>query len=132
MALAGNKDDKYEHQEVSENEAKMFAKEINAIFQKTSAKQSRGVDELFKLIAQKYIDPNTENLTNLTNDELKKRGQKLKVNGSDTNEQSKKNSCIYALLFELFDLVHLPVGLTNCVLEVEVAHQLVAERPAAC
>ena len=93
MALAGNKDDKYEHQEVSENEAKMFAKEINAIFQKTSAKQSRGVDELFKLIAQKYIDPNTENLTNLTNDELKKRGQKLKVNGSDTNEQSKKKCC---------------------------------------
>ena len=93
MALAGNKDDKYEHQEVSENEAKTFAKEINAFFQKTSAKQSRGVEELFKLTAQKYIDPNTQNLTNLTNDELKKRSQKLKLNGNTTNEESKKKCC---------------------------------------
>ena len=92
--MAGNKDDKYEHQEVSENEAKTFAKEINAFFQKTSAKQSRGVDELFKLIAQKYVNPNTENLTNLTNDELKKRGQKLKFNGKNGNSSDeKKRTC---------------------------------------
>ena len=91
MALAGNKDDRYEFQEVNDEEAKNFAKEINAIFQKTSAKQSRGVEELFKLIALKFINPNSENLSNLTGDELKKRGQQLKRD--QIKDQNKKKGC---------------------------------------
>ena len=34
-----------------------MAKELNAIFQTTSAKLGTGVNELFTLIAQKFIDP---------------------------------------------------------------------------
>ena len=47
MALAGNKNDMYEHEEVEENEGKELAKELGAIFQKTSAKESTGVEDLF-------------------------------------------------------------------------------------
>ena len=93
LALAGNKDDRYEFQEVPEEDARNFAKEIKAIFQKTSAKQSKGVDELFKLIAKKFIDPNAENLSNLTGDELKKRGQQLKRDEIKEKNKEKKKCC---------------------------------------
>ena len=93
LALAGNKDDRYEYQEVPDDEAKNFAKEIKAIFQKTSAKQSKGVDELFKLIAKKFIDPNAENLSNLTGEELKKRGQQLKRDEIKEKNKEKKKCC---------------------------------------
>ena len=57
LALAGNKSDMYEFEEVSDEEAKNYAKEINAIFQKTSAKTDVGVNELFKMIGQKVVNP---------------------------------------------------------------------------
>ena len=47
LALAGNKNDMYEHEEVEENEGKELAKDLGAIFQKTSAKESTGVEDLF-------------------------------------------------------------------------------------
>ena len=40
----------YEYEEVPEAEAKNYAKEIDAIFQTTSAKVASGIDELFKMI----------------------------------------------------------------------------------
>ena len=55
MALAGNKNDMYEHEEVEENEGKDLAKELGAIFQKTSAKESTGVEDLFVKIGKKFI-----------------------------------------------------------------------------
>ena len=59
----------YEYEEVTEQEAKGFAKEIGAIFQTTSAKLSNGVDELFKMIGKKFVNPDTENISNLTKEE---------------------------------------------------------------
>lgn len=50
----------YENEEVDENEGRAFAKEIGAIFRNTSAKNATGIDELFKSIGNKYIDPNYE------------------------------------------------------------------------
>ena len=95
LALAGNKSDMYEFEEVSDEEAKAYAKEINAIFQKTSAKMETGVNELFKMIAEKFVNPQTENISNLTNKELKKRGEKLKKdkNKNDNNNNNKKGKC---------------------------------------
>ncbi len=40
MAIAGNKDDLYEEEDVDEGEAKELADSLKAIFQKTSAKSS--------------------------------------------------------------------------------------------
>ena len=61
IALVANKSDDYYEQQVSTQEGKDLAKEINAIFQCTSAKLGSGIDELFKLIAEKFIDP-TKNI----------------------------------------------------------------------
>jgi small GTP-binding protein len=90
LALAGNKSDMYEFEEVTDDEGKAYAKEIKAIFQKTSAKTENGVNELFKMIGQKFVNPQTENTSNLTKEEQKKRGEKLK---KEQNKQSKKSGC---------------------------------------
>ncbi len=47
-------------EEVVENEGRAFAKEIGAIFKYTSAKNSIGIDDLFKSIGNKFLDPNYE------------------------------------------------------------------------
>ena len=94
LALAGNKSDMYEFEEVSDEEAKNYAKEINAIFQKTSAKTDVGVNELFKMIGQKFVNPQAENTSNLTKDEQKKRGDKLKKDKiKKENNSNNKNKC---------------------------------------
>jgi small GTP-binding protein len=94
LALAGNKSDMYEFEEVSDEEAKNYAKEINAIFQKTSAKTDVGVNELFKMIGQKVVNPETENVSNLTKEEQKKRGDKLKKDKIKKESNNNKiNKC---------------------------------------
>ena len=61
----------YEHEEVEEDEGKELAKELNAIFQKTSAKESTGVDDLFIKIGKKFINPNKDDKSNMTKEEKK-------------------------------------------------------------
>jgi Asp-tRNA(Asn)/Glu-tRNA(Gln) amidotransferase C subunit len=56
--LVGTKSDKFELKKVSEEEAKSFAKEINAIYQLVSAKDGKGINELFYYIGKKYSHPN--------------------------------------------------------------------------
>ena len=60
MALAGNKNDMYEKEEVEENEGQQLAKELGAIFQKTSAKESTGVEDLFMNIGKRFINPDSK------------------------------------------------------------------------
>ena len=59
IGIAGNKSDLYEDEEaVSEQEARDFAKSIGAIFSLTSAQSNTGINELFKDLGRKYLDPN--------------------------------------------------------------------------
>ena len=55
LVIAANKSDLTEKEEVDEATARQFADELNAIFCKTSAKDSIGIDDLFFNIAKKYI-----------------------------------------------------------------------------
>ena len=57
-AVLANKSDLYESQEVNEEEAKEFAKSINAIFQSISSKSNSNVRKLFDKIGHRYFDPN--------------------------------------------------------------------------
>ena len=92
MAIAANKSDMYEFEEVPEKEGMAFAKQYNAIFQTTTAKDSNGsVDLLFKNIGKKLINPNFENTSCLTKEELEKRGQK-KLEPERKGEE-KNNKC---------------------------------------
>ena len=58
LGLAGNKDDLYENEQVSSQDAKKFADEIGAIYQKTSALNNTNIQFIFECIGKKYIDSN--------------------------------------------------------------------------
>ena len=57
IALIGNKMDLYTNEEVSTIEAENYAKEIGAIFQLVSAKNGRGIDEIFEQLVIAYTEP---------------------------------------------------------------------------
>ena len=79
MAIAGNKDDMYENEDVDESEAKQLASELNAIFQKTSAKESNGIEDLFTKIGEKFLNPKSDN---------KPTGQNGKNNGKNNDDNN--------------------------------------------
>ena len=58
LGLVGNKCDMFNKEAVTEEEAQAFAKQIGAQFKLTSAFKNNGIDELFKLVGNKYLDPN--------------------------------------------------------------------------
>ena len=80
----------YQYQEVTNDEGLALAKEINAIFKITSAKNSVGIDELFKNIGTKFLDPESENISNMTKEELKNRGEKIMREKIKNNQKQKK------------------------------------------
>ena len=52
------KSDLFDREQVSEQEARTYANEIGAVFKLTSACTSAGIEELFKSIGCKFLDPN--------------------------------------------------------------------------
>ncbi len=81
----------YIYEEVKKDEGISLAKEIGAIYRRTSAKDIEGgVDELFKNIGQLYLDPNSDIASNMTKEELKKRGEKIRRDNIKNNNNGKK------------------------------------------
>ena len=94
MALVGNKTDLYEKETVSFDEGLELAKSLNAIYQRTSAKEeSGGVDELFNHIGKKILEPDSVIESNLTKDEKKQRGKILLKQQIREEEQASKKRC---------------------------------------
>lgn len=97
FGIAANKSDLYETEEVDEQMGRAFAKEINAIFRLTSAKNSSGVEDLFRNIGNRYIDPNYEDSKNKTPDEIdmeRVRSQTVKISKDQGNTETvKKRKC---------------------------------------
>ncbi len=91
MALAGNKNDMYENEEVEESEGKKLAQELGAIFQKTSAKNSTGVEDLFIKKGKKFIKPNLSVGGENPKVDKQDKGQKLKK--VDEKGKGKKKKC---------------------------------------
>jgi GTPase SAR1 family protein len=78
LAIAANKSDMYENEEVTEKEGKALARKYDAIFQTTTAKEDNGsIDELFINISKKFLNPNIKITSNLTKKEMKKKSIKL-------------------------------------------------------
>ena len=87
--MVGNKDDLYSEEEVSYKEGLEFAKEINEIYQRTSAKyESGGIDVLFENIAKKLSDSGETIINTIEEGENKLKGEKL------LNEKIKKGNKI--------------------------------------
>ena len=57
LAIAANKSDLIGEEKVDEGEARQFANSIGAIFRLTSAKQQNGVEDLFRDVGTKFLDP---------------------------------------------------------------------------
>ena len=60
IGIAGNKSDLYDEEAVSEQEARDFAKSIGAVFGLTSAQGNTGINELFKDMAIKFLNVNSD------------------------------------------------------------------------
>ena len=70
--MAANKNDKYENEQVKDEEGEQFAKQINAVFQRTSAKNFTGIEELFYDIGKKFLIQNGYNFSKeQKNDKIK-------------------------------------------------------------
>ena len=83
IAIAANKSDLYESEEVNEEEAINYAKSVGVIFFETSAMNSSGIDDLFNAIGDKFIDSKYCN-----EDKLKK--NKFKLEDENKNDKIKK------------------------------------------
>ena len=91
--VVANKQDLYEQEQVKEQDAKEFAKSINAGFYLTSAKRNINISDLFINSGKKYIDPNYNFVINNNNDdnneERKARSNSLRINTA----QRQRNTC---------------------------------------
>ena len=101
IGIAANKSDLYEEEAVSENEAKDFAKSIGAIFCLTSAQNNNGIDQLFKDVTRKYLDPSYPNIeSNIKKPKQKEEpNQNTKISEKDDakkieKQKKKKKFCI--------------------------------------
>lgn len=67
----------YQFEEVSNDEGIAFAKELKAIYKRTSAKVASGggIDDLFKDIGKQFLHPDSEITSNMTKEELKNQGE---------------------------------------------------------
>ena len=97
LALAGNKSDKYTESQVSEEEGKNLAKNINAIYRRTSAKLNSSIEDLFNAIGNKFLNPEMEITSNLTKEEMIKKNEQMRRDKirikSNKNNNNKKNCC---------------------------------------
>ena len=85
----GNKIDLIEKEEVKEEEVKDVAKNLNAIFMKTSAKAPENIDKLFNLIGEKLLNK-IEDDTKLNGENLQ---SKIEVDTKLSNNIEKKCKC---------------------------------------
>ena len=87
FAVAGNKCDLFNEEEVDEEEAKKFAKSIGAIFKLTSCKESIGIDELFSECGKRYLEVNK-----LIGNEVKVKKDSGNINLGGTNATNNVNN----------------------------------------
>ena len=98
LAIAANKSDDYINQEIDTQEGKDLAKELDAIFVPTSAKLGNGIDTLFKMIAEKFVDP-SQNMSEsyMNKDEFLEQQKNIKLEEikkqQKEKEKNKKKKC---------------------------------------
>ena len=76
--------------------ARQYAEEIGAVFKLTSACTSTGIEELFKSIGCKFLDPNyredDEGVVSASNTGVKNNGP-VKLDAQKVKENKKKKGC---------------------------------------
>ena len=96
LAIAANKSDLIEYEQVDEGAARQFAKENDALFAVTSAKQTSCVESLFLDIAKKYTGTDSA-LTLEEKDEIEEfrkiRKESVKITKETQQKEQKKKGC---------------------------------------
>ena len=86
--VVGNKTDLFQREEVPENEARNFAKSINAGFHLVSCKDSVGIKDLFEDCGRKYLEDN-----DLTKEDSTNKKNKNKIVLDNNNKKTEKKTC---------------------------------------
>ena len=87
LAIAANKSDLIGEEKVDEGEARKFAESIGAIFRLTSAKQQTGVEDLFRDVGTKFLDPSYDGVRE------KKRNEKVQKIETPVKKEPQKKGC---------------------------------------
>ena len=87
LAVVGNKSDLYEEEQVTENEAKEYAKEINALFMLVSAKNGDNVNNLFDDVLRKYLG---DDFVKKVDEMKKEKGDVKKIKKQKSQKKEKK------------------------------------------
>ena len=90
IGLAGNKCDMFDKEAVTEEEAKNFANEIGAQFQLTSAFKNMVIDDLFRMVGCKFLDPNFQDKIN---EEPKEQTKNITLNSNTQKKKKDKKRC---------------------------------------
>ena len=90
MALASNKSDLFDMEEVSQEEGTKYAEEIDASFTMVSAYSGAGISQLFENIGMKYLDLDLEEEDENKEGNLKLTTIKLV---EDDDDGKRKNLC---------------------------------------
>ena len=91
LAVVGNKEDLLDKEQVDENEARDFAKENNALFFSTSAKNSDAINQLFIDIGKKYTGWNSNAKIELNKEKNDNENKKNKINEEINNDNEENN-----------------------------------------
>ena len=94
LAIVANKIDLFEREQVDTAFAKKYAKEMNASFVQTSAKDSSGINKLFLEIAKKYSGSNSVSIIEEIDDDIheykKIRKESIKISKESTYTKKKR------------------------------------------
>ena len=82
-----------EDEEVLDEEGKKLAKELDATFQRTSAKESNGIDELFESIGKRLINPSINDNSNTSNKEETEKNIKIEKDKNGKKKEKKGGCC---------------------------------------
>jgi small GTP-binding protein len=94
IAVIGNKIDKYTEEEVNEDECSSYAKEIDGHFFLVSAKNGKGINDMFQTLADIYLEPSFKKKMDETiNEYQRKDSHKLNKNNCKENKDNKLSKC---------------------------------------
>ena len=95
IGLAANKSDLFDKEQVSEVEAREYANQIGAIFKLTSACSGGGIEDLFKSVGCKYLDPNYKDEGSSSGNSNNANNAPVRLNRetAQNNNNTKKKGC---------------------------------------
>ena len=98
--IVGNKSDLYEKEAVNEEEARQYAKDINALYKLVSAENGDGINKIFKMIGERMLTQeflekikNEKNNNDNNNSTNNNKNTIKNISIEDNKGQKKKKKC---------------------------------------